>query len=65
MRMVVDLADLDGSTWVNLTGQSGHAYDRTYADQAELWRDGEQFGWAWSREAVERMASDHLILVPE
>ena len=47
MRMVVDLADLDGSTWVNLTGQSGHPYDRTYTDQAELWRDGRQLAWPW------------------
>src|SRR5690606_5880083 len=26
MRMVVDLADLDASTWVNQTGNSGHAF---------------------------------------
>ena len=27
MRMVVSLADLDRSRWVNLTGASGHAFD--------------------------------------
>jgi penicillin amidase len=64
MRMVVDLADLDRSTWVNLTGQSGHPYDRTYTDQAELWRDGKQVPWAWSPEAVDQAARDHLTMLP-
>ena len=40
MRMVVSLADLDDSRWVNLTGASGHAFDPHYADQTELWVDG-------------------------
>ena len=40
MRMVVDLDDLDGSRWVNLTGASGHAFDAHYTDQTELWVDG-------------------------
>ena len=65
MRMVVDLGDFDGSTWVNLTGQSGHPYDRTYTDQAELWRDGVQLGWAWSDDAVDLATRDRLVLVPE
>jgi penicillin amidase len=65
MRMVVDLANLDGSTWINLTGASGHPYDRTYVDQAELWRDGKQLPWAWSDGAVEAAARDHLSLVPD
>ena len=44
MRMVVDLADLDRSRWVNLTGASGHAFNPHYWDQAELWRTGQQRG---------------------
>ena len=38
MRMVVDLADprrLPGG--VNLTGESGHAFDSHYTDQTDLW----------------------------
>ena len=35
MRMVVSLADLDASRWVNLTGVSGHAFDPHYADQTD------------------------------
>jgi penicillin amidase len=41
MRMVVDLADLDESRWINLTGASGHAFHDNYWDQAELWARGE------------------------
>ena len=36
MRMVVSLADLDRSRWVNLTGASGHAFDSHYVDQTDL-----------------------------
>ena len=43
--MVVDLADLDASTWVNQTGQSGHAYHSHYDDQVDAWVKGEQFPW--------------------
>ncbi len=64
MRQVVDLADLDASTWVNLTGASGHAYHANYADQIDAWQTGEQFPWAFSRAAVDAAASDVLTLVP-
>ena len=64
MRQVVDLADLDASTWVNLTGASGHAYNPHYADQVEAWVAGDQFPWAFSRAAVDEAASDVLTLVP-
>ena len=37
MRMVVDLGDLDSSTWVNLTGTSGHPASVHYTDQFEAW----------------------------
>ena len=45
MRMVVSLADLDESRWVNLTGASGHAFDNHYVDQTELWVDGRTLAW--------------------
>ncbi|NUR90116.1 MAG: penicillin acylase family protein [Nonomuraea sp.] len=41
MRMVVDLADLSKSRWINLTGASGHAFDAHYWDQSPLWTKGE------------------------
>jgi penicillin amidase len=64
MRMVVSLADLDASTWVNLTGASGHAFARHYTDQTELWASGRALAWPFSREAVEEAAEDTLRLVP-
>lgn len=64
MRMVVDLADLDSSTWVNQTGQSGHAYHDHYGDQVEAWMANEQYPWLHSPEAVRANTSDTLTLVP-
>ena len=53
MRMVVSMADLDSSRWVNLTGVSGHAFDAHYVDQADLWADGRTLSWPFSRKAVQ------------
>lgn len=64
MRMVVDLADLDASTWVDLTGVSGHPWSGRYADQLEVWAAGEQRPWPFSREAVEEAAEHTLTLRP-
>ncbi|MFM8895514.1 MAG: penicillin acylase family protein, partial [Actinomycetales bacterium] len=64
MRQVVDLANFDNSTWVNLTGASGHAFSPHYDDQAEAWRTGQQFPWRFSRAAVEQAGVDVLTLQP-
>jgi penicillin amidase len=64
MRMVVDLADLDASRWVNLTGASGHAFHPNYADQVELWADGRTLAWPFSAAAVRRAARDSIVLHP-
>ncbi|RXZ45984.1 penicillin acylase family protein, partial [Agromyces binzhouensis] len=64
MRMVVDLDDFDDSTWVNLTGASGHAFHPHYDDQAELWQAGETREWPFSTRAVRRAATDALVLQP-
>ena len=64
MRMVVDLSDLDASTWVNQTGQSGHAYHSHYGDQINAWIEGEQLPWPHSEQAVRDATADTLTLVP-
>ena len=64
MRMVVDLTDLDASTWVNQSGQSGHPYHAHYSDQLQAWVDGEQFPWPHSDAAVRDTVADTLTLVP-
>ncbi|MDP3969130.1 MAG: penicillin acylase family protein [Nocardioides sp.] len=65
MRMVVDLADLDASRWINLTGVSGHPFHRHHVDQTDLWVDGETLPWPFSPEAVQEAAEDTLVLRAE
>jgi penicillin amidase len=64
MRQVIDLSNFDASTWVNLTGNSGHAYNKNYSDQIDAWVAGDQYPWAFSREAVRAEATDVLRLMP-
>ncbi|WP_010148116.1 penicillin acylase family protein [Serinicoccus profundi] len=65
MRMVVDLADLDASTWVNQTGTSGHPFHANYDDQTQAWLEGRTYPWAFTRAAVEEAGVQTLILQPE
>jgi penicillin amidase len=64
MRMVVDLSDLDASTWNHLTGASGHAFNAHYTDQTENWANGVQSPWPFSRKAVTAATVDTLVLTP-
>ncbi|MBO0980367.1 penicillin acylase family protein [Microbacterium sp. SD291] len=64
MRMVVDLADFDHSTWIHLTGASGHAFDEHYTDQAEDWAAGIQRRWAYTGKAVDAATTETLVLTP-
>ncbi|MFD8547461.1 penicillin acylase family protein [Streptomyces sp. NPDC059649] len=64
MRMIVNLADLDKSRWINLTGASGHAYDTHYYDQTDKWAKGELLPWAYSEDAVKQSGKDTLTLSP-
>ncbi|MFC5928786.1 penicillin acylase family protein [Cryobacterium melibiosiphilum] len=64
MRLVVDLADFDASTWVNLTGASGHAFHPNYVDQAPLWQNQQTRPWRFTRAAVEDGMRNRLTLTP-
>lgn len=64
MRMVVDLADLDASRWVNLTGSSGHPGSVHYTDQLAAWAHGETYPWPYSAEAVVAATDQTLTLRP-
>ena len=64
MRMVVDLADMDKSRWIQLTGNSGHAFNRNYTDQTKLWLKGETMPWAFSKSAIEKSTRDTMRLMP-
>ncbi|TFC14550.1 penicillin acylase family protein [Cryobacterium algoritolerans] len=62
MREVVSLADWDESTWLNLTGSSGHAFHPNYADQTPLWQHHKTRPWPFSLAAVRAAATDTLLL---
>jgi penicillin amidase len=64
MRMVVDLDDLDASRWVQLTGQSGHAFDPHYTDQTEAWAAGDTYQWVFTMDASRATTEDTLTLTP-
>ena len=62
--MIVDMSNLDASRWVQLTGNSGHAFDPNYDDQFELWRTGLNLSMPWARSTVESHATHTLTLRP-
>ena len=64
MRMVIDLADLDESTWIDLTGVSGHPFHEHYGDQTELWATGGTLPMRSDAETIRADADHHLMLVP-
>jgi penicillin amidase len=64
MRMIVDLSNLDGSRWINLTGASGHAFAAHYADQFDRWRTGETLPMRWDQATIRREAAHTLTLRP-
>ena len=64
MRMVVDLADFDASTWNHLSGNSGHTFHPNYTDQTEAWQKAEMTPWAYSPEAVATSTTYTLVLTP-
>ena len=64
MRFVVDLADFDESTWVNLTGASGHAFHPNYIDQTSLWQKHQTRPWPYTQSAVEDALRSRLNLIP-
>ena len=66
MRMVVDVGDLDRSRWVNLAGESGHAFGDHYTDQVDLWLRGDTTAWPFYRRCGARKAAEEtLVLKPE
>ncbi|NJC83431.1 penicillin acylase family protein [Planosporangium mesophilum] len=64
MRMIVDMSNLDESRWIQLMGQSGHAFSPHYSDQFELWRTGGTLPMRWQRATIEREAAHTLTLQP-
>lgn len=64
MRMVVDLADLDASVWINQTGASGHPFSDHYTDQLADWAAVRSRPWPFGTDAVRAAVQDRLVLAP-
>jgi penicillin amidase len=64
MRMIVDLGALQNSQTIHLTGQSGHAYNKHYADMTDLWRTIQYQPMLWERRQIEAEAEGRLRLTP-
>jgi penicillin amidase len=63
-RTVIDLGDLDASTYILAGGQSGNPLSPHYADLFELWRRGDGVPIAWSPDAVATATVEVLELRP-
>ncbi|WP_195908915.1 penicillin acylase family protein [Microlunatus sp. Gsoil 973] len=64
MRMLINWADVDDSRWINQSGNSGHAYARTYDDQLPLWATNQTLPFRYTRAAVLEDSTSTLILTP-
>jgi penicillin amidase len=64
-RMVLDVGNWDDSRAINTPGQSGNPYSSHYRDLAPLWATGDYVPLRYSREAVEKAASERLQLSPK
>ncbi len=65
MRMIIPLDDLDAARWIDLAGESGHAYNSHYTDQTTLWLEGKMLPWVFSPQAVEGATTATLTLTPK
>ncbi len=63
-REILDLSDWDRSVAVNVPGQSGQPASPHYSDLIPLWSEGKYFPLLYSRAAVEKEATDKLVLRP-
>jgi penicillin amidase len=64
MRIIVDLADLNRSRWVQLSGNSGHAFHPNYDDQVQLWRTGQDTPMRWDTSSLRSATEHRLTLEP-
>jgi penicillin G amidase len=63
-REILDVGAWDNSVMVNSPGESGQPESPHYADLLPLWDQGKYIPMLYSREAVEKHASQKMILEP-
>jgi len=63
-REILDVADWDRSVGTNVPGQSGQPGSPHYDDLLPLWAEGRYFPLLFSREKIEEVAKEKLVLEP-
>jgi penicillin amidase len=63
-RLIVDLSDVEKTLAVNSTGASGHPFHKHRDDESALWVNVALHPLPFSREGVEKVAEDKLVLKP-
>jgi penicillin amidase len=64
MRMIADMSNLNNSVTVHTTGESGHAYNKHYADMSPLWANIKYYPMYWDQSSVTSNSEGHLQLLP-
>jgi penicillin G amidase len=63
-REIFDLGDWDNAVAINVPGQSGQPGSKHFDDLLPLWSSGQYFPLRYSRNAVDAVTTDLLILQP-
>jgi penicillin amidase len=63
LRFIIDLGNLNDSSFIMPTGQSGHLFSPHDRDQTDLWRNGGLLSMSTSE--IERAALSCLVLAPK
>ncbi len=63
-REILDVSDWDNSVATNVPGQSGQPGSKHYGDLLPLWAEGRYFPLLFSKQKVEAMAKERLLLEP-
>jgi penicillin amidase len=63
-REVLDVGNWDESKGINVPGESAQPGSHHYEDLVPIWAQGRYFPLLYSRPAVEKAATDHLLLEP-
>lgn len=64
-RAVYDFADMNGSRYIQTTGQSGNVLSKYYRDMAPEWQKGELTTMTTDRGAIEGGMIGKLVLIPK
>jgi penicillin amidase len=63
-REILDVSDWDRSVATNVPGQSGQPGSKHYGDLLPLWAEGRYFPLLFSKQKVEALAKEQLLLEP-